>query len=145
MFSPTFVSTMDKAFKPFGSRYGSLDGLSKEGLILYAPVSNGMVDTIGLSASELWAALPTTHRSIYLVDENTLRSAEDITTNIEASEYLNDGGELIGTEDKGYAQYADGTAESVLRKAYRYFRVFYPAYLYFGADQVLFGTDGVSL
>lgn len=98
--------------------------LPRTGLIFYAkaPV---MVDSIGLSAAALWAALPTTHRSIYLVDENTLRSAETIIANIEASDYLNDGGELTGSVTKGYAQYEDGTSEAVLRRAYRYFGLGY--------------------
>jgi len=104
--------------RSIGSHAGG--GIPRTGLIWYAKAP-GMVDSIGLSASELWAALPAEHRSIYLVDENTLRSAEDIITNIEASEYLNDGGELVGTEVKGYAQYEDGTAQTVLDIAYKYF------------------------
>lgn len=111
---------------PVSGKEAIQEFLSKIGLIYYAPISNGMIDTIGLSAAALWAALPATHRSIYLVDENTLRSAEAIITNIEASDYLNDGGELVGSEAKGYAQYEAGTSEAVLRRAYRYFGVEFP-------------------
>lgn len=78
------------------------------------------VDTIGLSANTLWAALPDTHRSVYLVDENTLRSVEDIITNIEASEYLNDGATMVASIARGvYCQYADGTVYSVIDRAFR--------------------------
>jgi hypothetical protein len=102
-----------------------LGGVPKDGLICYAKAP-GLTDSIGLSAAALWAALPITHRSIYLVDENTLRSGEAIITNIEASEYLNDGGELVGTEAKGYAQYEDGTSEEVIRRAFRFFGIAWP-------------------
>lgn len=93
--------------------------LPRAGLIFYAKAP-GMVDTIGLSANALWAALPATHRSVYLVDENTLRSVEDIITNIEASEYLNDGATMVASIARGvYCQYADGTVYSVIDRAFR--------------------------
>jgi len=91
-----------------------------------------MVDTIGLSVSD-YASVPAEHRSIYFSDESTMRSIEDIITNIEASEYLNDGGELVGTEAKGYTQYADGTD---MTKAYRYFR-FYTGAMVFSFSGVV--------
>lgn len=106
-------------------------------LIFYAKAPE-MVDSIGLSANALWAALPTTHRSIYLVDENTLRSAGTIITNIEASEYLNaEGGTLKGLATKSYAQYADGTDVAILTKADKFYRFFTGAmtFVFFG------GTD----
>lgn len=95
--------------------------LSLTGLIWYAPDG---ANTINLTAAALWSALPAEHRSIYFSDPDddaTLLDDTTIITNIEASPYLNDGGELIGTEAKGYTQYADGTAESDLLSTYRYF------------------------
>jgi hypothetical protein len=46
--------------------------------------------------------------------------------NIEASEYLNCGWELVGDKIKGYALYAEGT---VMRKVYRYFSKSYFRYM----------------
>jgi hypothetical protein len=121
-FSPPFMAP----FQPQGNiRHSGGFTLPRTGLIFYAKAP-GMTDSIGLSANALWAALPATHRSIYLVDENTLRSAEAIITNIEASEYLNDGGELVGSATKAYAQYTDGVSDVTLRQAYRYFGVSLP-------------------
>lgn len=108
-----------------GLMAGGGNRLPTNGLIWKA-MAPGLIDSIGLSSSELWAALPTTHRSIYLADENTLRSAETIVTNIEASEYLNDGGTLVGSAAKGYAQYADGTSEEVIRRVFRFFWITWP-------------------
>jgi hypothetical protein len=91
---------------------------------LWREIDGTWVDSIGLSASELWAALPAEHRSIYFSDpddDETMFDAETIITNIEASEYLNNGGELVGSEAKGYAQYADNTEQAILDKAYKYF------------------------
>jgi len=53
-------------------------------------------------------------------------SGVEIIVNIEASAELNNGGELCGSEAKGYAQYEDGTTEAILRRAYRYFGIVYP-------------------
>lgn len=118
----------------------------REHLVFLMEVRGGVLlpDSIGLSAAALWAALPATHRSIYLVDENTLRSAETIITNIEASEYLNDGGELVGTEARGYAQYEDGTAGIVLYKAYKHFKQQYPLVL-FGSESTTFNGDSAVI
>jgi hypothetical protein len=105
---------MKFGFKNKGKRI-----VKKNCLFLVEP-RNGMVDSIGLSIAD-YASVPAEHRSIYFSDASTMRSIEDIITNIEASEYLNDGGELVGTVAKGYAQYADGTE---MTKAYRYFRFY---------------------
>jgi len=99
--------------------------LPRTGLDWYAKAP-GMVDIIGLSVSEFYAACPVAHRSIYSADGSVFYDAATIIANIEASAELNDGGELVGSVAKGYAQYADGTVESVLRKAYRYFGISYP-------------------
>jgi len=103
------------ASRSIGSHAGG--GIPRTGLIFYAPDG---VDSIGLSAAELWASLPAEHRAIYLVDENTLRSAETIITNIEASEYLNVSGGLVGNSTMGYAQYALGTPARTICRAARY-------------------------
>jgi hypothetical protein len=102
--------------------------LPRSGLLFYAKAP-GMVDIIGLSVSD-YLLVPAEHRSIYFVDETTMRAAETIITNIEASEFLNDGGELGGSVAKGYFQYLDGTAEAILRRAYRWAGVAYPASLF---------------
>lgn len=89
----------------------------------------GPVDTIGLSANALWAALPAEHRSIYFSDpedDETMLDVETIITNIEESEFLNNGGELGGSVAKGYFQYLDGTDEAILRRAYRWAGIGYP-------------------
>lgn len=102
---------------------GGGNRLPRTGLIWTGPV-----DTIGLSANALWAALPAEHRSIYFSDpedDETMLDVETIITNIEASEYLNDGGELVGNE-QNKAQYEDGTDEAILRRAYRWAGVAYP-------------------
>lgn len=88
-------------------------------------VKDGLQDFIGLSTAD-YLLVPAAHRSIYFVDETEMRTAEDIITNIEASADLNNGGELVGSPAKGYAQYAGGTDESVLRRAYRYFGIAWP-------------------
>ena len=97
--------------------------LPRTGLIWYAPDG---VDTINLTAAALWAALPAEHRSIYFSDPDddaTLLDDTTIITNIEASPYLNDGGELIGNSTKGYAQYTDGASVAILNKALKYFNI----------------------
>jgi len=93
------------------------NGLVRIGLIWYAPHG---IDTIGLSIAEFWAACPTEHRTLYSADGSEWYDVATIITNIEASAELNNGGELVGSATKGYAQFADGTAESVLLRAYSY-------------------------
>jgi len=107
----------------FGLMGGNGNRLPRTGLLMY--VRNG-VAIIGLSISEFWAACPVAHRSIYSADGSAFYDAATIITNIEASAELNDGGELVGTEAKGYAQYDNGTSENVLRRAYRYLGAVYP-------------------
>jgi len=97
-------------------------------------------DTIGLSVSD-YLSVPAEHRSIYFSDESTMRDIEDIITNIEASEYLNDGGELVGTEERGYAQYADGTD---MTAAYRYFRITLSDVLFDGQSVTFDGDPAVT-
>jgi len=99
------------------------------------------VDIIGESISEFWAACPVAHRSLYSEDGTAFYDDATIIANIEASPYLNDGGELIGDSTKGYVQYPDGTAEAVLRKAYRWFGLAYIVSVIFGGEQVTFGGD----
>jgi len=94
-------------------------------LALWKNVGGVLTESIGLSVSD-YPLVPAVHRSIYFVDETTMRAVEDIVNKIEASAELNDGGELVGSEAKGYVQYADGTTEDILRKAYRYFGITYP-------------------
>jgi len=113
-----------KTFSPVRqSLSGGRTNFPRTGLIWYAPHG---VDIIGLSIAELWAACPVEHRTIYSADGSAFYDAATIITNIEASAELNNGGELVGNTTKGYAQYEDGTAESVLRRAYRYFGEIWP-------------------
>lgn len=86
----------------------------------------GWVDTIGLSISEFYTACPVAHRSIYSLNGSAFYSVATVIANIEDSVELNDGGELVGTATKGYAQYIDGAISDVLMRAYRYFGIAYP-------------------
>jgi len=97
--------------------------LPRTGLLFFAKAP-GLVDTIGLSVDD-YLLVPAAHRSIFFINETTMNS-EEMINDIEASALLNDGGELVGSEEKGYAQYADGTTEATLRRAYRYFGIAYP-------------------
>jgi len=122
------------------NRSGGADGIPPTGLIRHAPYP-GLVDTIGLSIAEFWAACPVEHRTLYSADGSEFYDDATIIANIEASAELNNGGELVGNETEGYAQYADGTAESVLRRAYSYLGVVYAVVVVFGGESVTFGGD----
>jgi len=90
---------------------------------IYRTSLNG-IDMVGLPAADLWAALPSEYRSIYFTDpadSETKKNTSAIFDAIEASEDLNDGGELVGHLLIGYAQYSDGAS---MWKAYRYFGIF---------------------
>lgn len=112
------------------------------GAIFKAMMPN-MIDTIGLSISD-YLLVPAAHRSIYFVDETTMRTAEQILINIAASAFLNDGGEMVGNATRGYTQYQDGTSKSILRKAYRYFGETYPDTTYWQRvdNSNILRTDG---
>ena len=97
--------------------------IPKNGLIFKALLKNGLVDSIGLSIAEFWVVCPVEHRTLYSADGSEWYDAATIITNIEASEYLNDGGELIGNSVVGYAQYEDGTSVAILNKALKYFKI----------------------
>lgn len=107
----------------FGSK--RRNSLPRTGLIGYWPVSNGLVDTIRLSANALWDALPAYMRPHYLSDRDTKLSDATIAANIAASGFLNVGGGLFGNSTKGYAQYADGTPIAILDKAAKYYKETY--------------------
>jgi len=109
--------------------------LTRTGLLFFARPP-GMTDSIGLLITEFWAQCPIAHRSIYSADGTSWYAAETIITNIEASEFLNDGGELGGSAAKGYFQYLDGTDEAILRRAYRWAEI-----PYVEPDEVFFGGD----
>jgi len=106
---------------------GNGNRLPRTGLIFYAKTPD-LVDSIGLSISdkssvrtEIWALL---------FDENDdPYSDEQRVTNIEASEYLNNGLELGGSSAKGYFLYLEGTSETILRKAYRWAGVVFISYV----------------
>ncbi|MGV0961814.1 MAG: hypothetical protein ACOYB1_18470 [Limnohabitans sp.] len=109
-----------------------LSSLPRSGLLFKCGVSG--IDTIGLLITEFWAQCPVAHRSIYSADGTAWYDAEDIITNIEASESLNDGGELGGSVAKGYFQYLDGTDEAIMRRAYRWAGVAWPVVLEFATE-----------
>ena len=92
----------------------------EEGVEWAGPPRYEWVDSIGLSISD-YALVDPTLQSLFYANANTLRDMETIVSNIKASAHLNNGTELIGTELKGYALYADGTDASVLSKAIKYF------------------------
>lgn len=94
--------------------------------IFLALERDGFEDSIGLSVAEFWAQCPVAHRSIYSADGTSWYDAATIITNIEESEFLNNGGELGGSVAKGYFQYLDGTDEAILRRAYRWAGIAYP-------------------
>ena len=81
-------------------------------------------DSIGLSITdkpnvraEIWALL--------FDGSDVAYSDAQRIINIEASDILNNGLELVGNTEKGYALYSTGTSEIVLKRAYRYFRQSY--------------------
>jgi len=122
MLTRALKSSMSKGLKTSGRS----SVLPRDGLVAAFLLKNGMIDSIGLSISEFYAACPVAHRSIYSADGSAFYDTATIITNIEASAELNDGGELVGSVAKGYAQYADGTEDSVMLRAYRFFNVAYP-------------------
>ncbi len=81
---------------------------------------DGSVDLIGLSVTD-YLSVRSELRSIFFIDESTLRDTTDAVTLALASEYLNNGWELCGNADKGVALYVEGTDVSILTRAYRYF------------------------
>ena len=95
--------------------------LPTAGLIGYWPVSNGLVDTIGLSIGELYPLLNDFLRSIVSSDGGVTRLSDtEIVANIESSVYLNSSLGLVGDASRGYAFYADGTPQTTLDRAKRY-------------------------
>ena len=94
------------------------NSLPQDDLVAAFLIANDLQDTIGLliTPDQIREEL----RPIFF-DGETRRSDAAIVSLIEASEYLNNGWELVGSESKGYAVYAEGTSETILRKAYRYF------------------------
>ena len=78
------------------------------------------IDSIGLSSSD-YLSIRSELRPIFFSDPSTKRADADIVTLALASEYLNYGWELTGNADDGIALYIEGTVESILRKAYRFF------------------------
>jgi len=76
-------------------------------------------DTIGLSVSD-YLSIRSELRSIFFSDPSTKYDDATIITNIEASQYLNNGLELGGNVTKGYFLYIEGTAEAILIRAHRW-------------------------
>ena len=130
----------EAALSPFlNLPHNIIETLPRTGLLFKALLSNGLVDTIGLSAAALWAALPAELRSIFCVDENNRQTDAAAYALARVSEYLNIG-EIVGRgEGKGIAVYADSTAEVILVRACRYFNVT------FGEEYYDSDFDGVSV
>jgi hypothetical protein len=119
--------------------------IPRTGLIFYAKAP-GMVDSIGLSAAALWAALPAELRSIFCVDENNRRDVDDAYALARVSEYLNMG-EMVGRgEGRGVAVYTDGTDSAILLKACKYFNVTFGEQYYDTdiAGKSVFGTPDIG-
>lgn len=112
MFSPPIDSPIVSPITgPWGHGQSGVPGDP----IFLALERDGFEDSIGLSVAEFWAQCPVAHRSIYSADGTSWYDAATIITNIEESEFLNNGGELGGSVAKGYFQYLDGTDEAILR------------------------------
>jgi hypothetical protein len=134
MFNPSFQ----------GKSFLGGSAIPRTGLIFYAKAP-GMTDSIGLSIAN-YASVPAELQSIFFIDENTLRPTADAYALARVSEYLNMG-EMVGRgEGRGIALYADGTAESVLEKACKYFHVTYGEQ-YYDTDldgKSVFGTPDIG-
>ena len=122
----------------------SSSSIPRAGLLFYAKAP-GMVDSIGLSTGD-YASVPAELRSIFYIDETTLRPTADTYALARVSEYLNMG-EMVGRgESRGIALYADGTAEAILIKACRYLRVTFGEQ-YYDTDldgRSVFGTPDIG-
>ena len=116
-----------------------------EDLVFLALLKNGLIDTIGLSVSD-YLIVPAELRSIFFIDENTLRPTADAYALARVSEYLNMG-EMVGRgEGRGIALYLDGTPEATLIKACRYFDVTFGEQ-YYDTDldgNSVFGTPDIG-
>ena len=95
-------------------------------LLFYAKAP-GMVDSIGLSISELYPLVDPALRSILSADGGVTRRLDaDIVTLALASPLLNTG-KMIGSVANGVAIYATGTSDAVLKKACKVLHsVYYP-------------------
>lgn len=113
------VHSLFRSLSPPFERARSGLSLPTQGLLMKI-MAPGIVDTIGVSFSELYAQLPAAHQSLYSADGETPYDDETTLANIAGYANLNLE-ELIGTPAKGYAQYADGTSREILNKALRYF------------------------
>lgn len=78
----------------------------------------GWIDIVGLSVSD-YLSVSSNLRSVIYADAETMRSAEDIITNIEASAYL-DQYCLMETSVGDYVLYPDGIDINILKKARKY-------------------------
>ncbi|MCB2217984.1 MAG: hypothetical protein KQH59_18130 [Desulfobulbaceae bacterium] len=112
----------DPLQQPIGAGFG---GTTLPRINLLGLWDENGISSIGLSISD-YLSIRSELRSIFFVDETTLRTVEAATTLALASEYLNNGWELCGSEAKGVALYEEDTDVSILARAYRYFGETYP-------------------
>jgi len=99
------------------------DGIPGYGDLLFLSY-NGGPDTIGLSADD-YDSVDSNLQSIFFDAGPVLRDIADIVTSIDASEYLNYGGELIKDARGRYFLYTDGTE---MRPIYQRLGVEFPEY-----------------
>lgn len=119
--------------KGFGARSGST--LPRTGLL--ERWRNG-VGTVVLSVDDYLLVRPEL-RPLFYLDATTKYDDATIITNIEASPYLNNGWELTGNATKGYALYAEGTAETTLVTAYRFYdEIYISPYFFQSGDAYTF-------
>jgi len=104
----------------------NLLGIPTEGLVFL--VLDDMTDIIGeLITIESLSVIAEEYRSLFSGDGINIDDIETIVGRMAISEYLNDGGELIGNAERDiWLVYVDGTDVSILRKAYKAIGVTYP-------------------
>lgn len=101
-----------------GVRKKGMHSLPRDGLVAAFLVANDLEDSIGLLITP--GQIREELRPIFF-DGEARRTDEATIILIEASEYLNNGWELTGNAEDGYAVFLLGTTEAILRKAYRFF------------------------
>jgi hypothetical protein len=112
MFTSPFIKPLNNPLQGFFAG-GGIPGNPRA----YFKAPN-LVDSIGISISELYPLLNASLQSIVSSDGGITRLSDaEIIVNIESSVYLNGTLGLVGDTSKGYAIYADGTPEVTLEKA----------------------------